>query len=164
MSILKLSMICALTMAMSLTNALTLADKGGHGGGHGGHGHGEHGKFFHHGPRGNQGKAFRSHEKGASALAKANKKARFSESNRATITNYIRQNPFPATSLPPGIAMNVARGKALPPGIAKRFLPTPLVEQLPVYPGYDYVAVGNDVVLVNSNTGVVADILSNVLQ
>lgn len=60
--------------------------------------------------------------------------------------------------------MNLARGKPLPPGIAKRFLPNDLLNRLPVYPGYEYLAVGKDVVLVNSTTGIVSDILANALK
>jgi Ni/Co efflux regulator RcnB len=60
--------------------------------------------------------------------------------------------------------MNVARGKTLPPGIAKRELPDNLLSKLPARPGYDYVAVGDDVVLLDKATGVVADILANVLH
>lgn len=78
----------------------------------------------------------------------------------------MNANPLavPATALPPGIAKNLARGKPLPPGIAKVFLPNGILSTLPAYPGYEYRAVGNDVVLVNSTTGIVSDILTNVLK
>ena len=89
---------------------------------------------------------------------------KFSSKERNIITNYFNNNPFLTSSLPPGIAMNVARGKPLPPGIAKKYLPNNLLNLLPNYPGYNYLAVGRDVVLVDSTTKVVADVLENVLQ
>ncbi|MDP9195836.1 MAG: RcnB family protein, partial [Pseudomonadota bacterium] len=60
--------------------------------------------------------------------------------------------------LPPGIAMNLERGKPLPPGIAKRYLPSDLEKILPALPkGQKRVVVGNDVLLVESATGVILD-------
>lgn len=58
----------------------------------------------------------------------------------------------PAQSLPPGIRKNLARGKPLPPGIAKRF-DNRLLGQLPRYEGYEWQQVGTDVVLVTLATG-----------
>ena len=91
-------------------------------------------------------------------------RVRFVDNDRLRITKYYSATPFPVTTLPPGVARNVLRGKPLPPGVAKVVLPAGLVSQLPAYPGYQYVAVGRDVVLVNSSTNVVADVLSNVLH
>lgn len=51
-------------------------------------------------------------------------------------------------SLPLGIAKNLARGKPLPPGIAKRAVPVSMLGQLPSYPGYEWHVVGDDLVLV----------------
>jgi hypothetical protein len=90
--------------------------------------------------------------------------ARFGTNDKTAITKYYSANPFSTTTLPPGIAKNLLRGKPLPPGIQKVFLPEGLLSQLPVYPGYEYLAVGKDVVLIDSNTAIVADILANVLQ
>jgi len=64
--------------------------------------------------------------------------------------------------LPPGIRRNLARGKALPPGIAKKYAPAPMLRHLPVHPGYEWRAVGTDLVLVAIATAVVADILIDV--
>ena len=88
----------------------------------------------------------------------------FSKTDKATIANFFNQNPFPATALPPGIAMNLARGKPLPPGIAKKLLPSDLLTRLPSYPGYEYRIVGNDVVLVDTTTNIVTDVLTNILK
>ncbi|MBI1211410.1 MAG: hypothetical protein GC190_08105 [Alphaproteobacteria bacterium] len=68
------------------------------------------------------------------------------------------------SSLPPGIAKNYARGKPLPPGITKRYLPDGLEAQLPYFPGSRYYLVGHDVVLVDTTSRIVVDILKNVFS
>jgi hypothetical protein len=60
--------------------------------------------------------------------------------------------------------MNVARGKPLPPGIAKRYLPNDLKRLLPSYPGYDYLIAGNDVLLVDKINNIVTDIFAGLLK
>jgi hypothetical protein len=69
----------------------------------------------------------------------------------------------PAQSLPPGIRKNLARGKPLPPGIAKRF-DGQLLSQLPHYDGYEWRQVGTDVVLVALASGLIYEIIENVLN
>lgn len=66
-------------------------------------------------------------------------------------------------ALPPGIRKNLARGKPLPPGIAKRF-DSRLQSQLPHYDGYEWQQVGTDVVLVTIATGIIYEVLQNVLD
>jgi Ni/Co efflux regulator RcnB len=62
--------------------------------------------------------------------------------------------------LPPGIAKNLARGKALPPGIAKQYLPDDLVSALPAPPrGFERVIVDGRVLLVEVATQVIHDVL-----
>ena len=80
---------------------------------------------------------------------------------RRIIHDYFRLNPYPAQGLPPGVAKNLARGKPLPPGIAKRYLPPDLLGRLPPRPGYEWVAVGRDIALVAIASGVIVDILSD---
>ena len=63
--------------------------------------------------------------------------------------------------LPPGIAKNLARGKPLPPGIAQTRLPADLLAKLPVRPGYEWMAAGDVVVLIDP-IGVVVDILREI--
>ena len=82
---------------------------------------------------------------------------------RQTIQNYFRTNPMAPQGLPPGIARNLARGKPLPPGIAKRFLPSDLQAQLPAYSGYEMLIAGRNVLLVSIVSGVITDILLDVL-
>lgn len=65
-------------------------------------------------------------------------------------------------SLPPGIRKKLARGKPLPPGIAKREVPPELLQRLPVRSGYEWRALGTDVVLYSITSGVVDQILRDV--
>jgi len=66
--------------------------------------------------------------------------------------------------LPPGIAKNLARGKPLPPGIAKRSLPGDLVRQLPpVRSGYERVIVDGRVLLVETATQIIHDVLMDAM-
>lgn len=82
---------------------------------------------------------------------------------RALIGDYYRTHAVPADSLPPGIRKKVARGKPLPPGIAKRF-PDGLSGQLRARPGYDFRTVGADVVLVEIASGVIVDVIKDILR
>jgi hypothetical protein len=66
--------------------------------------------------------------------------------------------------LPPGIEKNLARGKPLPPGIAKQTLPYELRRALPpVRDGYERVIVGGKVLLVEIATQVIHDALSDAI-
>jgi Ni/Co efflux regulator RcnB len=66
--------------------------------------------------------------------------------------------------LPPGIAKNLARGKPLPPGIAKQQLPDGLVHALPAPPrGYERIVVDGKVLLVDMATQVIHDILTDIV-
>lgn len=62
--------------------------------------------------------------------------------------------------LPPGIEKNLARGKPLPPGIAKQYLPSELLVRLPRAPnGLEYVVVAGKLLLVEIATQVVREVL-----
>jgi len=67
-------------------------------------------------------------------------------------------------ALPPGVRKNLARGKPVPPGIAKRAVPGPMLGQLPRYPGYEWRVYGSDLVLVSVATAVVANVLHDVFK
>lgn len=69
----------------------------------------------------------------------------------------------PGAALPPGIQKNLARGKPLPPGIAKK-LDGRLVGRLPHYDGYEWQQAGTDLLLVTIATGVIYEVLHNVLD
>jgi len=66
-------------------------------------------------------------------------------------------------ALPPGIRKNLARGKPLPPGIAKKLDPD-FARQLPYYQGYEWRQVGTDAALINITTGIVREIMRDVLR
>lgn len=67
-------------------------------------------------------------------------------------------------SLPPGIAMNLQRGKSLPPGIAKQALPMGLIELLPApRRGFERVEIDGKVLLVEIATQLIHDVLEDVI-
>src|SRR3972149_1505373 len=110
------------------------------------------------------------------AVLRAGVHAAFHELERQMIYKYFkghvyepvvyeeRGGPPKKKGLPPGIQKKLARGGTLPPGIAKQYLPDGLIKQLPAVPhGYERRIVGNDVLLVEINTGVIADIIPHAI-
>jgi hypothetical protein len=77
---------------------------------------------------------------------------------------YGSRSPSGVESLPPGIRKNLARGKPLPPGIAKKVAPSALQSALELPNGYELVEVGLDVLLVEVATGVIHDVLMDVIR
>ncbi|HTM62882.1 MAG TPA: anti-virulence regulator CigR family protein [Gammaproteobacteria bacterium] len=145
-------------VSLSALSVTASADRGGNGHGHGkGNPHG-----FGHGNHGHKSKAYKM----KSSKVADKSLPRISNNSRTQIKNFITSNPhvISPTSLPPGIEMNLARGKPLPPGIAKVYLPDDVLSVLPKVPGYEYQVVGHDVVLVNSANGIVSDIISNIIK
>lgn len=89
----------------------------------------------------------------------------FSQHEREQITAFfVEHQPEDQRPLPPGVRKNLARGKPMPPGIAKKTLPPDLVRVLPERPGYEVVQVGWDVVLVEVATGLIRDVLMDVIH
>lgn len=167
-SIRLLALGCAALMAA--TPLLANADPGrgrGHGGGppafedgHPGRGHG--------GDRDDRGRdrddfSEELAEELGSAAAITLASAFFSPRERDLIYDYFDDHRFEPQGLPPGIARNLARGKPLPPGIAKRYLPSPLLAQLPRRDGYEYLIVGGSIILAEAATGLIVDILEGAL-
>jgi len=109
-----------------------------------------------HGPKGRN----QPHPRETSRVELSVGTAGFDLSVQQTIRGYYSgKSKKGRDGLPPGVAKNYARGKPLPPGIAKRGLPPDLQARLPVYSGHEYVVVGRDVLLISVRTGVVADIM-----
>jgi hypothetical protein len=80
----------------------------------------------------------------------------FTDAHRTSFRDYVVTNKLTAQALPPGQAMNVARGKALPPGIAKKALPAGLLALAPrVGNDVSFAIVGN--VIVALRGGIVID-------
>lgn len=98
------------------------------------------------------------------ATVKKQSRAKFFAQDRETIANYFTTHHFSVIGLPPGIAKNLARGKPLPPGIAKQYLPRDLNQSLIYYPGYDYLIAGKNVLLVNRTNQIIEDILYDILR
>ena len=89
----------------------------------------------------------------------------FSADERAFIQGWFHDHPSGnVKALPPGIRKNLARGKPLPPGIAKQALPGGLSGGLPLMTGYERIQVGLDVLLVEVATGIIHDILMDVIR
>lgn len=76
----------------------------------------------------------------------------------------VAQRMTGLSGLPPGIRRNLARGKPLPPGIARRNLPDGMVRGLPVVQGHEWRVAGTDLVLVALGTLIVAEILQDVFR
>ncbi|PPE75564.1 hypothetical protein C3942_01330 [Solimonas fluminis] len=75
-----------------------------------------------------------------------------------------RHNITGYEGLPPGIRKNLARGKPLPPGLAKKAVPPAVLAELPAYDGYEWRVYGSDLVLVSIATAVIADVLLDVFN
>ena len=89
----------------------------------------------------------------------------FSLGDRDLIRAHYVSNPNPdAKALPPGTRRNLARGKSMPPGIAKRFPPDALRSSLSIPERYHVIEVGFDVFLVEVATGIIHDVLMDVIR
>jgi hypothetical protein len=66
--------------------------------------------------------------------------------------------------LPPGIRRNLARGKPLPPGIARRNMTDGMLRGLPVVQGHEWRVAGTDLVLIALGTLLVVEILQDVFR
>lgn len=68
-------------------------------------------------------------------------------------------------SLPPGLQRQLDKNGALPPGLQKKALPSGLQSRLPPAPrGYERVIVDTNVLLVEAATGVVRDIIADIVR
>lgn len=86
----------------------------------------------------------------------------FKASDRPKFQQYFVTHKFVADPLPPGIAMNIARGKPLPGGINRRVMPADLRAYVPNDPKMTYYIVGDRVVAVRDGT--IIDVLLNILK
>ena len=66
--------------------------------------------------------------------------------------------------LPPGIAKNLERGKALPPGLQTATLPASLETSLPPAPdGFERVIVDAKILLIETATRLIADVIAGAI-
>lgn len=97
-----------------------------------------------------------------------------SATERALIGDYIHTARSSSSGLPPGLAKReqlspglqkqIERNGTLPPGLAKRQLPADLSARLPKRRGQDYRVVGDDIVLIETATRVILDVMKGVLR
>ena len=89
----------------------------------------------------------------------------FSEQDRRAIyEHYGVAYGGTAKGLPPGQQKRLAKGKPLPPGIAKKYLPATLDSRLSApHPGTARIIIGNDVVMIQVSTGLVLDVIAGVI-
>ena len=96
-----------------------------------------------------------------------------SAAERVLIGDYVAQAKGSSQGLPPGLAgrplppglqKHIDRTGRLPPGLEKRRLPGDLLGRLPRRTGQDYRVVGTDIVLIETATSVILDIMKGVLR
>ncbi len=87
----------------------------------------------------------------------------FSDAEREAIAAYFAVHSHDVRTLPPGTAKNLARGKPLPPGIAKQQLPSDLRAQLAAREGFEITIFGDRIVLLEAS-GLVVDILEDIFR
>ncbi|MDO9710706.1 hypothetical protein [Paracraurococcus lichenis] len=84
--------------------------------------------------------------------------------DREQVSAWLAANPdWAPPGLPPGERRRPAPGRPLPSGIAAQPLPPGLAATLPYFPGYRYVAVGPDIVLVATADRTVTSLLAGAL-
>ena len=89
----------------------------------------------------------------------------FSDAMREAVRAWYGDHPTGnVEALPPGIRMRLARGKRLPPGIAKQVAPTGLRSRLKLPDGFEVMEVGLDILLVEVATSVVHDVLRDAVR
>ncbi|BBV76404.1 anti-virulence regulator CigR family protein [Raoultella sp. T31] len=139
---------------------------GGHGNGNGGGNHGNSGNHGNGGDHSNKGQG-----NGKSDEDHGNRKNYGKPDHVDSDISFSRARSLAVNyglvgyqALPPGIAKNLVRGKPLPPGIAKKTLPASMIHDLPYYPGYEWRAVGDDLVLVALSTAIVTAIINGVFD
>ncbi len=92
------------------------------------------------------------------------KKSRNKKSKKAKGSKKMPPGLAKRDRLPPGLEKQLKKNGQLPPGLAKRELPADLESRLPPPPaGTERVIVDNDILLVEAATGLVVDILSDVI-
>ena len=96
-----------------------------------------------------------------------------SATERALIGDYVQKAKASSQGLPPGLAgrplppglqKHIDRTGRLPPGLEKRRLPGGLRGLLPRRTGQDFRVVGNDIVLIETATSLILDIMQGVLR
>ncbi|MEJ2109069.1 MAG: hypothetical protein P8Z37_03975 [Acidobacteriota bacterium] len=96
----------------------------------------------------------------------------FSDRDRQVIGDYYARHKAKKVppglakkdQLPPGLARQVVKKGTLPPGLQGRALPQDLESRLSrLSDGYRRVIIGTDIAILNTNTQVIADIITDVV-
>ena len=96
----------------------------------------------------------------------------FSDRDRQVIGDYYARHKVKKVppglakkdQLPPGLAKQVVKNGALPPGLQGRALPSDLETKLSRLPdGYRRIIIGANIVILNTATQVIADIMTDVV-
>ncbi|MRS88748.1 hypothetical protein GJV04_01670 [Enterobacteriaceae bacterium RIT714] len=163
----------AAVISLTLTAPLYANPGNGNGGGHGngGSSQGNSGNHGNSGDHGNKGQGNKGQGNGKSSEDHGNGKNYGKPDHVDSDISFSRARSLAVNyglvgyqALPPGIAKNLERGKPLPPGIAKKTLPASMINDLPYYPGYEWRAVGDDLVLVALSTAIVTAIINGVFD
>jgi Ni/Co efflux regulator RcnB len=101
----------------------------------------------------------------------------FNDQQRVVVRNYYATNYGPKGCppglakknngcLPPGHAKNIVVGQRAPTGVTYYAVPQPVLVQLPPIPapGYRYVRIGNDIVLMSPQTQIVVDVIGGLFR
>lgn len=91
----------------------------------------------------------------------------FSDSDRAEIHRYYRQHLPPGLAkretLPPGLRKQLVKRGSLPPGLGGERLPADLERRLGRLPaGYARLRIATDVVLLDENTHIILDVITDI--
>lgn len=140
------SLIAAVTCLTLVAGSATAFADPGNGGGQG------------HGNQGGHGKGKKPYEDG-----NWDQGPRIDRGSVLGVIGGYRDYWTPGPALPPGIQKNLARGKPLPPGIARK-LDGRLVGRLPHYEGYEWQQAGTDLILVAITTGIIYEVLNGALD
>ncbi|MBN6046012.1 hypothetical protein JYK13_18705 [Citrobacter sp. ku-bf4] len=167
---LKTALAAVISLAVLAAPIYANPGNGNGGGGHGNSGGGgNHGNSGSHGNNGNHGD--KAQGNGKSGEEHGNRKNYGKPDHVDSDISFSRARSLAVNyglvgyqALPPGIAKNLVRGKPLPPGIAKKTLPASMINDLPYYPGYEWRAVGDDLVLVALSTAIVASVINGVFD
>lgn len=168
---LKTALAAVISLAVLAAPVYANPGNGNGGGGHGnsGGGGGNHGNSGNHGNRGDHGN--KAQGNGKSGEEHGSRKNYGKPDHVDSDISFSRARSLAVNyglvgyqALPPGIAKNLVRGKPLPPGIAKKTLPASMINDLPYYPGYEWRAVGDDLVLVALSTAIVASVINGVFD
>ena len=100
----------------------------------------------------------------AASMTAAEAAPRFTQMDVTKVRVYFAAKPIVWTGVPVELAKAFAPGKPLPSGMPVEELPHDLLAKLPVYRGYKYFRIGEDIALVEVATRVVADVMENVFN